>query len=202
MKIVNYKDILTADHALMFETQIKDAVESVKQALQQYNINSNDVDEQLLKEKSAEYVSEQYLQKHLQGDIAIAQYRHLYNFKQLNVNDALVPSMQSMYPGYAIKSSGFFMYPAKYGFMSWHTNSNAPGKRIYIAYAQQPNKSFFRYYDAKQDKIITSYDEVGITVREFEVCQSDLLWHCVYSECDRFSFGCRVLTQQQFLEST
>jgi hypothetical protein len=185
--------------ATAFEQAIQGAVDAVKSAVVQYNINSNAVDQQLLKQRSQEYTSREYLKQQMQDqtDIAVAEKRNLYNFKQMGVNEALVPFVQQMYPDLYIKSSGFFVYPANYGFMSWHTNSNAPGKRIYIAYAEQDVKSFFRYYDADNSQMITSWDAQGINAREFHVDSQDLLWHCVYAECNRYSFGFRALTAEQ-----
>lgn len=185
--------------ASAFEQAIKDAVDAVKAAVVQYNINSDAVDQQLLKQRSQECTSREYLQLQMQKqhDIAVAEKRNLYNFKQMKVNDALVPFVQQMYPNLHISASGFFVYPANHGFMSWHTNSNTPGKRIYIAYVEQDCKSFFRYYDMHNKQMITSWDAVGINAREFHVDSQDLLWHCVYAECDRYSFGFRALTQEQ-----
>lgn len=187
--------------ASAFEQAIKGAVDAVKLAVKQYNINSDAVDQQLLKQRSQEYTSREYLQLQLQdqSDVAVAEKRNLYNFKQMKVNEALVPFVQQMYPNLHISASGFFVYPANHGFMSWHTNSNSPGKRIYIAYVEQDNKSFFRHYDAHSKQMITSWDAVGINAREFHVDSQDLLWHCVYAECDRYSFGFRALTQEQMI---
>ena len=49
----------------------------------------------------------------------------------------------------------------------------------------------FRY---KQDNdIITDYDNIGITVREFDIpALPEQLWHCVGSYANRFSFGFRL----------
>jgi len=187
--------------ATAFEQAIQGAVNAVKSAVEQYNINSDAVDQQLLKQRSQEYTSKEYLMQQIenQNDVNVAEKRNLYNFKQMRVNEALVPFVQQMYPDLCIKSSGFFVYPANHGFMSWHTNSDAPGKRIYIAYAEQDAKSFFRYYDADNSQMITSWDTQGINVREFHVDSQDLLWHCVYAECNRYSFGFRAMTHEQMI---
>lgn len=183
--------------AAAFEQAIINAVDAVKAAVVQYDINSNAVDQQLLRQRSHECTNREYLMQRMQGDVAVAEHRNLYNFKHMHVNDALIPFVEQMYPHLYIKSSGFFVYPANHGFMSWHTNSNAPGKRIYIAYAEQDCKSFFRYYDKCNEQVITSWDAQGINAREFQVDSQDLLWHCVYAECNRYSFGFRALTQEQ-----
>ena len=85
--------------------------------------------------------------------------------------------------------SGNFYYPPT-GYMGWHTNCEAPGERFYITWASEDNKSFFRYYDDEKDEIITDYDDKGLTVRQFTIpTGKPYFWHCVGSECDRFSFG-------------
>lgn len=96
--------------------------------------------------------------------------------------------MQQMYPDYNIIDSGHYYYP-KTGYMGWHTNSNKPCKRVYITYTD--GQSFFRY--KKDNDIITDYDDVGITVREFDIPElPEQLWHCVGSYANRFSFGFRL----------
>ena len=72
--------------------------------------------------------------------------------------------------------------------MGWHTNHDNPLERVYITYATEERKSFFRYID--NGKMITDYDNKGITVRQFKVTDKPyIFWHCVGSECDRVSFG-------------
>ena len=87
---------------------------------------------------------------------------------------------------------GIFYYPPT-GYMGWHTNANAPGERIYITWASEDKKSFFRYYDTEKNEIVTDYDDKGLTIRQFTIPESEPhFWHCVGSECDRFSFGFMV----------
>ena len=88
-----------------------------------------------------------------------------------------------------VQARGQFYYPPT-GYMGWHTNCEAPGERFYITWASEDKKSFFRYYDCEKDEIITDYDDKGLTVRQFKVPESPpYFWHCVGSECDRFSVG-------------
>ena len=88
-----------------------------------------------------------------------------------------------------VQARGQFYYPPT-GYMGWHTNCGAPGERFYITWASEDKKSFFRYYDYEKDEIITDYDDKGLTVRQFKVTEAEpYFWHCVGSECDRFSFG-------------
>ena len=54
---------------------------------------------------------------------------------------------------------------------------------------QNSRKSaFFRYY--KDGKVITDYDDKGVTVRRFTATGTKpYFWHCVGSQCDRVSIG-------------
>lgn len=86
-----------------------------------------------------------------------------------------------------IVPSGHFWYPPN-SYMGWHTNSRAPGWRIYINYAEEPGKSFFRYRDPRSGEIITLWDDMW-NMRVFRVTAENPLWHCVYSNTNRFSLG-------------
>ena len=83
--------------------------------------------------------------------------------------------------------SGRNWYPPN-GYMGWHTNANVQGFRLYCSHATAPRQSYFRYLDPVTQKIETSWDSAGWNFRCF---RTDLepLWHCVYSEIDRISFG-------------
>ncbi len=86
---------------------------------------------------------------------------------------------------------GHFWYPPG-SYMGWHTNSNAPGWRMYVTYCDDPGKSFFRYRDPRSHEIATSYDRRW-TVRLFKVSANDLMWHSIYSDTNRYSFGYRIV---------
>jgi hypothetical protein len=86
-----------------------------------------------------------------------------------------------------VVSSGHFWYP-RGSWMGWHTNSRAPGWRIYINYAEEPGKSFFRYRDPLSGKVHTLIDRQW-NLRVFRVVSEKPLWHCVYSDTERFSLG-------------
>lgn len=83
--------------------------------------------------------------------------------------------------------SGRNWYP-KNGYMGWHTNANVQGFRLYCSHAPESRQSYFRYMDPVTQKIETSWDSAGWN---FKCFRTDLepLWHCVYSETDRISFG-------------
>jgi len=82
--------------------------------------------------------------------------------------------------------SGHFWYP-KASFMGWHTNSRSPGWRIYINYTEDEGKSFFRYRN-QNNEIITLNDKKW-NLRVFRITENQPLWHCVYSNTNRFSLG-------------
>lgn len=86
-----------------------------------------------------------------------------------------------------VYSSGFFLYPPG-GYMGWHTNSEAPGWRLYISWVEEPGKSFFRYRNPDTSEMVTSWD-TGLNIRLFRVTKERLLWHAIYSETNRFSLG-------------
>ncbi len=52
--------------------------------------------------------------------------------------------------------------------MGWHTNSRAPGVRIYVTHAEEPGRSFFRYRDPDTDRVVTAPDDRW-NVRVFRV---------------------------------
>lgn len=83
--------------------------------------------------------------------------------------------------------SGRNWYPP-HGYMGWHTNANIEGFRLYCSHAPVSGASYFRYQNPTTKAIVTSWDEAGWNFRCF---RTDLepLWHCVYSETDRISFG-------------
>jgi len=91
----------------------------------------------------------------------------------------------------AIVPSGHFWYPPG-SYMGWHTNSRAPGVRIYVTHAEEPGRSFFRYRDPDTDRVITVPDDRW-NVRVFRVGGEKPFWHAVYSETHRFSFGYMVV---------
>lgn len=92
-------------------------------------------------------------------------------------------------------TSGKFFYPGNGGFMGWHTNADAPGMRVYLAYSQHEKGSLFRYYDRKTNTVVDDYDDKGWTARAFLITQQpeDYYWHCVYAEKPRMSIGFRLV---------
>jgi len=91
---------------------------------------------------------------------------------------------------FSVTKSGHFLYPPG-GFMSWHTNSSAPGWRLYINYVEEPDKSFFRYQNPDTGEIVTSMDKKW-NFRLFKIDAKKPFWHTVYSDTNRYSFGFRI----------
>jgi len=91
---------------------------------------------------------------------------------------------------FSCENTGHFWYPPG-AYMSWHTNIRTPGWRLYLTHAKQPGKSFFRFRDPSGGEIHTSWDQTW-DIRIFNVTHETPLWHCVYSETDRFSFGYKI----------
>jgi len=89
---------------------------------------------------------------------------------------------------YSYFQSGFYYYPPK-GACGWHTNCRNPGKRVYLTYAEEENKSFFRYYDNEKKEIITKYDKKGWNINTFNIEVNNDYWHCVGSNTNRVSLG-------------
>lgn len=104
--------------------------------------------------------------------------------------------VKSIFPGEKnlnIVKSGHFLYPPG-SHMGWHTNSGVPGWRIYINYCEEAGNSFIRYRDLDSGEIIT-LDDNRWNVRVFRIESSRLLWHSIYSDTNRFSFGYMVYKQ-------
>ena len=90
----------------------------------------------------------------------------------------------------SVTKSGHFLYPPG-SFMSWHTNSKAPGWRLYINYVEEAGKSFFRYRNPETGEIVTSMDQKW-NFRLFKIDPKKPFWHTVYSDTNRYSFGYRI----------
>lgn len=97
---------------------------------------------------------------------------------------------ENFFKSHSIFLSGYYIYE-KGQSMAWHTNSDADGHRLYISYSDTNDKSFFRYLNSNNE-VVTSYDNIGWTYRLFEIPTDRKFWHCVYSECTRYSIGFRI----------
>tara|TARA_R100000008_G_C3527895_1_gene137597 strand:+ start:55 stop:777 length:723 start_codon:yes stop_codon:yes gene_type:complete len=92
------------------------------------------------------------------------------------------------------RNTGLFWYPAN-SWCGWHTNTKswhtkADTYRIYLYYAQEDKKSFFRYIDRDTGEMITKWDKKGWNINKFTIGTVDSpLWHCVGSYTNRISIG-------------
>lgn len=136
-----------------------------------------------------DYVSESALDTSV--DVPTAEEnKNMYNFGS-DQTLKLTHVIQKIYPNNRVVSSGSFLYPET-GYMGWHTNSDAPCRRLYVTYKEGEGESFFRYLN-EDGEVITDYDEPGISIREFDIPElPNQLWHCVGSNCNRYSFGFRI----------
>ena len=82
-------------------------------------------------------------------------------------------------------------------YMGWHTNCRLvedKDYRLYFVWCDEDNKSFFRWRDSKTGKIHTKWEKKGWNLNWFQLgnCENPT-WHCIYSDCNRFSIGFQVL---------
>ena len=131
--------------------------------------------------------------------IDIANSKNFMKFDKRFANK-LISKVKNIIGHDRVESSGHFIYPPT-GYMGWHTNHTNPCIRLYITYASEDEKSFFRYRDRKTKEIITDYDNKGVTIRKFFIPKNKpYFWHCVGSMCDRISFGYRINPENEFMK--
>tara|TARA_B110000305_G_scaffold232666_1_gene287975 strand:+ start:1075 stop:1614 length:540 start_codon:yes stop_codon:yes gene_type:complete len=148
--------------------------------------------EPCVRSNSQYYSSGEYYRDKCSQDIAEAELSILENITLKNKEkNSIVKALAKAYPKSSIIQSGNFYYPAN-AFMSWHTNSNTPGRRIYLSYSSESNKNCFKYI--KNNKIIKDFDSEGWTGREFIVGDTPetFFWHAVDAVLPRISMGFRV----------
>ena len=134
-------------------------------------------------------ISEENLYTLMERDINACESSNMHSFSR-DISHKLVHLLKEVYPDKIVYSTGHYYYPPT-GYMGWHTNYKVPDDRVYITYTTKSKKSFFRYLE--NDKVVTDYDDEGFTFRRFSLSSTKpYFWHCVGSECDRFSFGFRI----------
>jgi hypothetical protein len=125
----------------------------------------------------------------VQRDVLVAPNVHMYYMEHLKDESKIKQLAQALFPSSEfISISGRFHYAPK-GYMGWHTNSNMEGWRVYASRAEEDKKSFFRYF--KNNRVHTEWEDKGWNFRAFQVIKGQPYWHCVYTDCDRYSFGFR-----------
>jgi hypothetical protein len=171
---VNYRDLLP-DYAA-FEKQLLHIVGTV-------------VPFENVSDAGQFYTSTEYLERIKVKDTIVGEYTNLQEF-DINSTLPIIRHLMELYPGHSIVPTGHFHYPVT-GYMSWHTNSNLPGKRVYVTVVDKVGHSGFKYLSNNQ--VLDCVDTTQITIREFEPSDINLFWHSVYSNCNRYSFGFRVI---------
>jgi len=83
-----------------------------------------------------------------------------------------------------IKYSNCMGYPPGGG-MSWHTNGDYPGARMYASWSETGDSGMLFYRDGK---VIVDKDIKGLNIRYFLAPS----WHGVWSNCYRLSIGFRT----------
>ena len=70
-------------------------------------------------------------------------------------------------------------------------SNNHLGARVFLSYFVEGSNrgKFFRYYDAKNETIVTEPEQKGITIRKFSTSKDEPFWHCVGSYTNRVSIG-------------
>ncbi len=142
-------------------------------------------------EEGLQYTSENHLNNVISTPLDVCEVSMLDHITFPRKNQSqLYRSVSLEYPKCSIILSGNFFYP-KNGYMSWHTNKDAPGLRLYLSYTEHENSSFFIYKDGVN--IIKDPDYVGWTAREFTIDKDNLLWHSVFAYKPRISAGVRII---------
>jgi hypothetical protein len=102
-----------------------------------------------------------------------------------------LPSVASALEGFSkekgFKSNRNAMVYNPMSLMRWHTNSNAPGLRHYFTYTT--GRAIFRWRHPETGEVFDEIDKIGWTHRTFFINPSQLLWHTIWTEKVRLSFG-------------
>tara|TARA_R100000742_G_C4245646_1_gene64640 strand:+ start:264 stop:812 length:549 start_codon:yes stop_codon:yes gene_type:complete len=172
-----------------YSTSVKDKIEKVIEPyIQDIKLQAKRIGKRP-QEKWKDYLSEEALGSVVDKQIDTANEKNLHRFSA-GISSKLLHILKEIYSNKSIYISGHFYYPPT-GFMGWHTNYKMPEERLYVTYASEQGESFFRYLEG--GKVITDYDDKGLTVRRFAVSSKrPYFWHCAGSDCDRFSFGYRL----------
>ena len=76
-------------------------------------------------------------------------------------------------------------------YLDWHTDTHNVGTRIYYTYTK--GESIFKYRDVDTGVITAITDPTGWVARKFDITpRTKPLWHSVWTEKQRFSFGFKV----------
>lgn len=105
--------------------------------------------------------------------------------------------LKTHYDAEEVRPRGVFYYPPN-AECYWHTNSDTPGKRVYLTWAEKDNESFFKYHDNITDKIVTKYDKKGWNINEFDIPEEGFFWHYIATKnTKRKSIGFMIVPKNE-----
>lgn len=87
--------------------------------------------------------------------------------------------------------ASFSYYPPD-GFVGWHTNANNVSHQLLFTWSENGD-GYFRYYDDKNQQIITHPDKKGWQCKShFFGSKDNSLWHCCYTKGPRLTFAVKL----------
>jgi len=108
-------------------------------------------------------------------------------FRLLSRLPSVAASLEDFVAAKGFQSNRNAMVYNPMSFMRWHTNSNAPGLRHYFTYTT--GRAIFRWRHPKTGEIFDEIDGEGWTYRTFVISPTQPVWHTIWTEKVRLSFG-------------
>jgi len=109
------------------------------------------------------------------------------NFRSLSELPSVCSALKKFAEDKGFHSNRSAMVYNPMSFMRWHTNSNAPGRRHYFTFTK--GKAIFRWRHPVTGKIFDEIDRCGWTYRTFIISPTQPVWHTIWTEKVRLSFG-------------
>lgn len=149
--------------------------------------------------KGEYYTSEEYLREvSLKGDLVGAPDRHFAQPISLMVRRD--PQIWSSYMNMVkfefaseigAHTSALLSYYPPGGFVGWHTNFDATAYQVLFTWSD--GNGYFRYYDNKEDKVVTIPDVKGWQCRHYyfgpENEPENICWHAAYAGGERITLA-------------
>lgn len=109
--------------------------------------------------------------------------------------------VKKKFPEYlGVHSSALFNYYPPGGFVGWHTNWNANAYQILFSWSET-GEGYFRYYDNKEQKVVTIPDVKGWQCRWYYFGRKDEpehhCWHAAYSKCERITLAYKIINERK-----
>ncbi|MCK5360787.1 MAG: PqqD family protein [Gammaproteobacteria bacterium] len=105
--------------------------------------------------------------------------------------DQIRAELDKIIPTYGVNrtASGQVLYGAG-SWLSWHTNEDKPGRRVYCNWSEKADTNFFRYLNPDNGEIITEMEPAGWSVKSFYIpAPPEQLWHCLNAGSKRIGLG-------------